>query len=327
LPSIIRSDAAGEFRLYDRNKQTLKPLFKSRTDIDGVALRPMETMTIPASDGVPLPGYLTLPADATGNGPLVLVIHGGPYARDDWGWGYSGAHQWLASRGYAVLSVNYRGSTGFGKHFANIADQGWGGRMQDDLTDAAAWAVAQGFADPKRIAFYGGSYGGYAALTAATKSPETFACIVDLFGISNLMTFVRNIPPYWDAWFSTWKRRLVDPDTEEGRQWLTEHSPLIRADRIIRPMLIGQGMRDVRVKPQESEQIVQAMQKRQIPVTYVTFADEGHGFVRQENRIAFNAVAETFFAQQARRSCGTDWGCLLRLYNQVRGGTRSDPRY
>ena len=290
-----RSDAAGEFRLYDRSKQTLKPLFKSRTDLDSVALRPMESVVIPASDGVPLPGYLTLPTDATRNGPLVLVIHGGPYARDDWG--YSGMHQWLASRGYSVLSVNYRGSTGFGKHFVNIADRGWGGRMQDDLTDAAAWAVAQGYADPKRIAFYGGSYGGYAALTAATKSPETFACIVDLFGISNLVTFMRNIPPYWDPWFSTWKRRLADPEIEEGRQWLTEHSPLIRADKIIRPMLIGQGMRDVRVKPQESEQIVQAMQKRQIPVTYVTFADEGHGFVRQENRIAFNAVAETFFAQ------------------------------
>lgn len=290
-----RSDTAGEFRLYDRSKQTLKPLFKSRTDLDGVALRPMESVIISASDGVPLPGYLTLPADAPRNGPLVLLIHGGPYARDSWG--YSGMHQWLASRGYGVLSVNYRGSTGFGKHFVNIADRGWGGRMQDDLTDAAAWAVAEGYADPQRIAFYGGSYGGYAALTAATKSPETFACIVDLFGISNLVTFMRNIPPYWEPWFSSWKRRLADPETEEGRQWLTEHSPLIRADRIVRPMLIGQGMRDVRVKPQESEQIVQAMQKRQIPVTYVTFSDEGHGFVRQENRIAFNAVVETFLAQ------------------------------
>jgi dipeptidyl aminopeptidase/acylaminoacyl peptidase len=290
-----RSDAAGEFRLYDRSKQTLKSLFKSRADLDGVALRPMEPVVIPASDGVPLPGYLTLPAGASGNGPLVLMIHGGPYARDYWG--YSGIHQWLASRGYGVLSVNYRGSTGFGKHFVNIADQGWGGRMQDDLTDAAAWAVAQGHADPRRIAFYGGSYGGYAALTAATKSPEAFACIIDLFGMSNLLTFMRNIPPYWESGFSTWKRRLADPETKEGRQWLIEHSPLIRVDRIVRPMLIGQGMRDVRVKPQESEQIVQAMQKRQLPVTYVTFADEGHGFVRQENRIAFNAVVETFLAQ------------------------------
>ena len=235
-------------------------------------------------------------------------------------------HQWLASRGYSVLSVNYRGSTGFGKHFVNIADRGWGGRMQDDLTDAAAWAVAQGYADPKRIAFYGGSYGGYAALTAATKSPETFACIVDLFGISNLVTFMRNIPPYWEPWFSTWKRRLADPEIEEGRQWLIEHSPLIRADKIIRPMLIGQGMRDVRVKPQESEQIVQAMQKRQIPVTYVTFADEGHGFVRQENRIALRGGGDVLRATP-RRSRGADWGCLLRLYNQVRSRTRSDPRY
>lgn len=290
-----RSDAAGEFRLYDRSKQTLKPLFKSRTDLDGIALRPMEPVVIPASDGVPLPGYLTLPAGAPRNGPLVLVIHGGPYARDYWG--YSGMHQWLASRGYGVLSVNYRGSTGFGKHFVNIADQGWGGRMQDDLTDAAAWAVAQGHADPRRIAFYGGSYGGYAALTAATKTPEAFACIIDLFGISNLLTFMQNVPPYWELGFSTWKRRLADPETKEGRQWLIDHSPLMRVDRIVRPMLIGQGMRDVRVKPQESEQVVQAMQKRQLPVTYVTFHDEGHGFVRQENRIAFNAVAEAFLAQ------------------------------
>jgi dipeptidyl aminopeptidase/acylaminoacyl peptidase len=290
-----RSDAAGEFRLYDRSDRSLKPLFKSRTDLDGVALRPMEPVVIPASDGVPLPGYLTLPADGAKNGPLVLVIHGGPYARDSWG--YSGMHQWLANRGYGVLSVNYRGFTGFGRQFVNIADQGWGGRMQDDLTETAAWAVAQGYANPKRIGYFGGSYGGYAALTAATKTPETFACIVDLFGPSNLVTVMRSFPPYWSTWLSVWKRRLADPETEEGRQWLTERSPLIHADRIVRPMLIGQGLRDVRVTPKESEQIVEAMRKQNIPVTYVTFSDEGHDFVRQENRIAFIAVAEAFLAQ------------------------------
>jgi len=290
-----RSDASTEFRLYGRHEQAFTPLFKARPGLDGLTLRPMRPVTIPASDGVSLPGYLTLPEDGFRGGPVVLAIHGGPYARDEWG--YSGTHQWLASRGYGVLAVNYRGSTGYGKRFIALADQGWGGRMQDDLTDAAAWLVAQGIADPKRLGFFGASYGGYAALTAATRSPETFACIVDLFGPSNLITLMRNVPSYWGSWFSTWKRRLADPETEEGRQWLTERSPLTHADRIARPLLIGQGLRDVRVKSQESEQIVQAMQERGIPVTYVTFADEGHGFVREENRLAFNAVAEAFLAQ------------------------------
>jgi dipeptidyl aminopeptidase/acylaminoacyl peptidase len=290
-----RSDAAGEYSVYDRGKQTMQTLFKTRTDLDDVALRPMQPVVIPTSDGVKVPGYLTLPADGARSGAFVLSIHGGPYARDEWG--YSSTHQWLANRGYGVLSVNYRGSTGFGKQFVAIADQGWGGRMQDDLTDAAAWAVVQGYADPKRIGFYGASYGGYAALTAATKTPETFACIVDLFGPSNLVTMMRNFPPYWSTWLATWKQRLADPETEAGRHWLTERSPLSNAERIVRPMLIGQGMRDVRVTPRESEQIVQAMRARQIPVTYVTFADEGHGFVRQENRLAFSAVMEAFLAQ------------------------------
>ena len=290
----FRPDAADGFCLYEREARKLTPLFKSRTDLDQVALRPMEPVIIPASDGVPLPGYLTLPKDNVKNVPFVLAIHGGPYYRDTWG--YNEIHQFLASRGYGVLSVNYRGSTGFGKRFVNLADKGWGGRMQDDLTDAAGWAIAQGYADPKRIGFFGESYGGYAALTAATKTPDTFACVIDLFGPSNLVTMMRSFPPYW-TWLSTWKRRLADPETEDGRAWLTERSPLTHADKIVRPLLIGQGMRDVRVTPKESEQIVQAMQERRIPVTYVTFPDEGHGFVRQENRVAFSAVAEAFLAK------------------------------
>jgi len=187
-----RSDAAGEFRIYHRAKQSFVPLFKTRSDLDVVALRPMASVVIRARDGVQLPGYLTLPTSAASGGPLVLLVHGGPYARDFWG--FQETHQWLANRGYAVLSVNYRGSTGFGKHFVNIADQGWGESMQDDLTDAAAWAVAQGHADPARIGFFGASYGGYAALTAATKTPETFNCIIDLFGPSNLVTEMQNKP-------------------------------------------------------------------------------------------------------------------------------------
>ena len=289
-----RSDAAGEFLLYDRNTCMLQPLFKARSDLEDVPLRPMRPVSIQARDGLALPSYLTLPSDDFRDGPLVMVIHGGPYARDIWG--YNGMHQWLANRGYAVLSVNFRGSTGFGKAFINAADQEWAGRMQDDVTDAAAWAVAQGYANPDRIGFYGASYGGYAALVAATQTPETFACIVDVFGPSNLVTLLQAIPPYWQTWFALWRRRLANPDSEEGKAWLMQRSPITRVDRITRPLLIIQGMNDVRVKPQESEQIVDALKQRGTPVTYATFADEGHGFVREENRLAFAAVMEAFLA-------------------------------
>jgi dipeptidyl aminopeptidase/acylaminoacyl peptidase len=290
-----RSDAAVEFRLFDRPKQTVTPLFKARNALDDVALRPMRPVSFPASDGVPIHGYLTLPADDFRDGPVVLLIHGGPYARDVWG--YSGRHQFLASRGYGVLSVNYRGSTGYGKRFVALADQGWGGRMQDDLTDAAAWIVQQGIADPKRLGFWGQSYGGYAALAAATKTPETFACIIDFYGPSNLVTLLRNSPPYWAPWLPAWYYRLADPATEEGRAWLTERSPLTYAGRVTRPLLIAQGLRDVRVTPVESAQFVKALQEGGIPVTYLTFSDEGHGYDRQENRLAVSAVAEQFLAQ------------------------------
>jgi dipeptidyl aminopeptidase/acylaminoacyl peptidase len=211
---VTRSDDAGEFLLYDRDARVLQPLFKARSDLDGVPLRPMRSVTVPARDGLMLLSYLTLPHDDFRNGPLVMLIHGGPYARDIWG--YNGMHQWLANRGYAVLSVNFRGSTGFGKAFIGAADQEWGGNMQDDLTDAAAWAVAEGYADPARIGFCGASYAGYAALVAATRTPETFACIIDIFGPSNLVTLMQAIPPYWQTWFALFRRRLAAPETEEG---------------------------------------------------------------------------------------------------------------
>jgi dipeptidyl aminopeptidase/acylaminoacyl peptidase len=292
---LSRSDAVGAFLLYDRNRRSVTKLFKASAGLDALALRPMQPVTIPASDGTPLPGYLTLPSDGAKAVPLVLVVHGGPYDRDVWG--FRADHQWLASRGYAVLSVNFRGSTGFGKKFVNLADQGWGGRMQDDLTDAVAWAVGQGHADAKRIGCIGGSYGGYAALMAAVKTPETFACIVDQCGPSSLLTMIENFPPYWATGLAIWKRRLADPATEEGRRWLAERSPLGRADRIVRPLLIFQGLRDVLVTPRESAQLVQALQLRKIPVSYVTFADEGHGLARQENNIAYAAVVEAFLAK------------------------------
>jgi dipeptidyl aminopeptidase/acylaminoacyl peptidase len=292
-----RDTESGEFALLDRQTREVRKLFVQRKALAEIPLRKMQPVIIPSRDGLRLNGYLTLPAQEAGGGrmPLVLVIHGGPYARDFWG--FNSIHQWLANRGYAVLSVNYRGSTGFGKAFIKAADREWGGRMHDDLIDAVDWAVAQGIADPKRVGFFGGSYGGYSALTAATKTPEVFACIVDLFGISNLITFMATIPPYWGPWFSVWKNRLGDPDTEAGRAFLAERSPINHLERATRPILIAQGMRDVRVVAAESEQMVAALKQRSVPVTYVTFPDEGHGFVRPQNRLAFYGVTEAFLAK------------------------------
>jgi dipeptidyl aminopeptidase/acylaminoacyl peptidase len=289
-----RDSESSEFALLDRSSRQVRKLFVDRKSLAGLPLRKLQPVVMPARDGLRLNGYLTMP-EGSGKVPLVLLIHGGPYLRDTWG--FSPTHQWLANRGYAVLSVNYRGSTGYGKAFVTKADKEWGGRMHDDLIDAVDWAVGQGIADPGRIGFFGGSYGGYSALTAATKTPEVFACIVDLFGISNLNTFMKTIPPYWGPWMSVWKNRLGDPDTEEGRAFLTERSPLTHIDRVVRPILIAQGMNDVRVVPAESEQMVTALKARGVPVTYITFSDEGHGFVRPENRLAFNAVAEAFLAK------------------------------
>jgi dipeptidyl aminopeptidase/acylaminoacyl peptidase len=233
--------------------------------------------------------------------PLVLLIHGGPYWRDLWG--FEPTHQWLANRGYAVLSVNYRGSTGYGKAFIAAADHEWGGKMQDDVIDGVNWAVGKGIADARRVGVIGSSYGGYSALTALTRTPEVFACVVDLFGIADLLTFMAAIPATWTSWFSVWKQRLGDPGTEAGRAFLRERSPLTHIDRAMRPVLIAQGLQDVRVTHAESERMARALEARGVPVTYVTFADEGHGFVRQPNRLAFNAIAEAFLAKHLGGTC------------------------
>jgi dipeptidyl aminopeptidase/acylaminoacyl peptidase len=294
--ALIQHDAASpEWVLYDRTARRVSPLFKARRNLDGLPLRPLEPVAFPALDGLKIPGYLTLPAAGARNVPMVLVIHGGPYARDEWG--FNSTHQWLANRGYAVLSINYRGSTGFGKAFVTAADREWGGKMHDDLIAGVNWAVARGIADPKRVGFFGGSYGGYAALVAATKTPEVFACIVDIYGIANLLTFMAAIPPYWGPGFSVWKNRIGDPDTEEGRAFLKERSPLTHIDRAFRPILIVQGLEDVRVTRAESEQMVASLRQRNVPVTYVVFPDEGHGFSKPKNQVAFRAVTEAFLAK------------------------------
>lgn len=288
---------------YDRGTGTLTKLFSARPKLEGKPLVPQWPVEIASRDNKTLVSYLTLPrsADANSDGkaetpvPLVLLVHGGPWARDSYG--YGSYNQWLANRGYAVLSVNFRGSTGFGKDFTNAGNGEWAGKMHDDLIDAVQWAVKQGVTTQDQVAIMGGSYGGYATLTGLTFTPDAFACGVDIVGPSNLNTLLSTVPPYWASFFEQLAKRMGDPRTDAGKKWLTERSPLTRADQIKKPLLIGQGANDPRVKQAESDQIVKAMQAKNIPVTYVLFPDEGHGFARPENNKAFNAVTEGFLAQ------------------------------
>lgn len=295
-----------EYYRYDRDGQgggTLTRLFSGRPALEGKPLVPMWPLELTSRDGKTLVSYLTLPphADANQDGkadapvPMVLLVHGGPWARD--AYGYSSYDQWLANRGYAVLSVNFRGSTGFGKDFTNAGDGEWAGRMHDDLIDAVEWAVDSGVTTADKVAIMGGSYGGYATLVGLTFTPDTFACGVDIVGPANLNTLLSTVPPYWASFYKQLVRRMGDPETDEGKAWLTERSPLSRVDAIRKPLLIGQGANDPRVKQDESDQIVDAMTAKNIPVTYVLFPDEGHGFARPENNKAFNAVAEGFLSQ------------------------------
>ena len=292
-----RDAGSGRFFHYDRAAKKARFLFKSHPALDAVPLVPLEPVVVRARDGLDLVCYLSRPREAEHGKPLpmVLCVHGGPWARDEWG--FQNTHQWLAERGYAALSVNYRGSTGFGKKFVNAANLEWAGRMHDDLIDAVDWAIGASIAEENRVGIFGASYGGYAALVGLTFTPEKFACGVDLFGISNLITFLRAVPDYWKPWQTLWKVRMDDYTTEAGQKFLQERSPLNHVGRIMRPLLIGQGANDVRVKPAESDQIVAAMQARGIPVTYVYYSDEGHGFRRPQNRRAFTAVAEMFLAK------------------------------
>ena len=255
----------------------------------------MKPVVITSRDGLKLHSYLTLPVGVPPRGlPMVLFVHGGPWARDSWG--YNSTAQWFANRGYAVLQVNYRGSTGYGKKFLNAGNRQWGQKMHDDLIDAVDWAVEQGVADPKKVAIFGGSYGGYAALAGVTFTPDIFACAVDIVGPSNLKTLIDAIPPYWKPMRAIFDVRMGNIDDPKDAELIKNASPLFKADKIKRPLLIGQGANDPRVKQAESEQIVEAIEKNGGKVTYVLYPDEGHGFARPENRIDFNARAEAFLA-------------------------------
>ncbi|MCJ7445893.1 MAG: S9 family peptidase [Methanotrichaceae archaeon] len=291
------------YYFYDRNKKKARFLLTNRKELEGQPLSKMNPIIIKSRDGLDLISYYTLPlkSDENEDGipeeplPMVLLVHGGPWSRDEWG--FDPLHQWLANRGYAVLSVNFRGSTGFGKNFTNSGDMEWGGKMHEDLIDSVNWAIRRGIADPKRVAIMGGSYGGYATLVGLTFAPEVFACGVDIVGVSNLITMMETIPPYWEPEFELYLTRVGDNRTEVGRAFLKERSPFFGVEKIVKPLLIAQGANDPRVKRNESDQIVQAMQKRNVPVTYLVYSDEGHGFARPENRLSFYAAAEAFLAK------------------------------
>ncbi|HEX5189456.1 MAG TPA: S9 family peptidase [Streptosporangiaceae bacterium] len=293
---------------YDRASKQGSFLFEHQPALSKYTLAPMVPFSFAARDGLTLHGYATFPPDGPSGGgvaggrspgqaqqslPTVLNVHGGPWARDMWG--YDPEAQWLANRGYLCLQVNFRGSTGYGKAFVNAGDREWGAKMQDDLTDTVGHAIAQGWSDPKRVAIYGGSYGGYAALAGATFTPEVYCCAVDIVGPSNLKTLIETVPPYWAPMIAQFHRRVGDPEKDVDFLW--SRSPLSRADQISIPLLIAQGANDPRVKQAESEQIVAALTKAGIDHEYMLFPDEGHGFAKPENRMIFYAAAEKFLAK------------------------------
>ena len=301
---VTAMEDSGPVKFYIYDHKTKKPtyLFSNRPALEKLELTHMAPVVIDARDGLKLVSYLSLPlgADKDGDGkpeaavPTVLLVHGGPWGRDDWG--YNPLHQLLTNRGYAVLSVNFRGSTGFGKKFINAADREWSGKMHDDLIDATEWAIKSGVAPKDKVCIMGGSYGGYSTLVGLTFTPDTFACGVDIVGPSNILTLINSVPPYWKPMLDMFKKRVGDWTTAEGKAKLEAQSPLSRVAAIKRPLLIGQGANDPRVKQAEADQIVKAMKDKGIPVTYVLFADEGHGFARPENNMAFWAVTEAFLS-------------------------------
>jgi len=283
-----------QYYAYSRGTKKGTLLFSVQPKLEEFTTAPMKFVEIQSRDSLTLASYLTLPAGVDPkNLPMVLNVHGGPWARDNWG--FNPEVQWMANRGYAVLQVNFRGSAGFGKKFLHAGDKEWGRKMQDDLTDAVKWAIAKGYADPKKVAIYGGSYGGYATLAGAAFTPDLYACGVDIVGPSNIMTLIASIPPYWQPLVKLFYTRVGDPQTEEAM--LKERSPLFSANKIKIPMLIGQGANDPRVKQAESEQIVAALKGNEQYVEYIVYPDEGHGFARPENRLDFYGKSEKFLAK------------------------------
>lgn len=300
LVAFTTDDGPVYYYTYDRDSKTSSFLFSNQPVLEELSLASMQPVAYSARDGLTIHGYLTTPVGIPAqNLPAVLLVHGGPWARDTWG--YDPEAQWLANRGYAVLQVNFRGSTGYGKTFLNAGNREWAAKMHDDLLDAVNWLVERGIADRSKVAIMGGSYGGYATLVGLTFTPEVFAAGVDIVGPSNIITLMQSIPPYWEPIKAQMYHRIGNMETEED--FLKSRSPLFFIDRIQKPLLIGQGANDPRVKQAESDQIVEAMRQADKPVEYVLYPDEGHGFARPENRLHFYAIAEEFLAKYLGGRC------------------------
>ncbi len=293
LVAYMTDDGPYYYYVFDRTSKTFTFLFSNQPKLEGLPLSSMEPIVYTARDGLTIHAYLTKPVGVATPVPTVLLVHGGPWSRNTWG--YNSEAQWLANRGYAVLQINFRGSTGYGKAFLNAGNREWAAKMHDDLLDGVNWLVETGIAQQDKIAIMGGSYGGYAALVGLTFSPDVFACAVDIVGPSNLITLLQTIPPYWEPRKASLYHRVGNLETEP--EFLKLRSPLFFVDRIQKPLLIGQGANDPRVKVAESEQIVNAMKQAGKPVEYVLYTDEGHGFARPENRLHFYAIAEEFLAK------------------------------
>ena len=284
----------GAYYFYDRATGDFRELAQLSPWLNEDELAPMKPVQYTARDGLVIHGYLTLPAHSDGkNLPVVINPHGGPWARDSWG--YDSEVQFLASRGLAVLQMNFRGSTGYGRAFWEAGFKQWGRAMQDDITDGVQWLIDQGIADPKRVGIYGGSYGGYAVLAGLAFTPDLYACGVDYVGVSNIFTLLETIPPYWELGRKMMYEQIGDPEKE--KDLLEAASPVFHADRIKAPLFVAQGANDPRVKKAESDQIVEALRKRGVDVEYMVKDNEGHGFLNEENRFDFYRAMERFFSK------------------------------
>ncbi|HLL42142.1 MAG TPA: prolyl oligopeptidase family serine peptidase, partial [Segetibacter sp.] len=280
-----------KYYLYDFATKEFKEAANPYPWIKPENMAVMKPVTFQSRDGLTIHGYLTLPKDVEPkNLPVVVNPHGGPWARDVWG--FNPEVQFLANRGYAVLQMNFRGSTGYGKKYWQASFKQWGKKMQDDVTDGVEWLKKQGIADPKRIGIYGGSYGGYTTLAAITFTPDLYACAVDYVGVANLFTFMNTIPPYWKPYLDQFHEMVGDPSKDS--LLLAEASPVLHADRIKVPLFIAQGANDPRVNKAESDQMVAALKKRGIDVEYMVKNDEGHGFHNQDNQYDFYGAMERF---------------------------------
>jgi dipeptidyl aminopeptidase/acylaminoacyl peptidase len=283
----------GAYYFYDMESEELMKLAEVSPWLDEEKLSPMQPIKYTSRDGLTIHGYLTLPDNVEAkNLPLVVNPHGGPWARDNWG--YNPEVQLLADRGYAVLQVNFRGSTGFGKEFWTASFKEWGQTMQNDITDGVNWLIGQGIADQNRIAIYGASYGGYATLAGLTYTPDLYACGVDYVGVSNLNSFLQTIPPYWKPFLEMMYEMVGDPATDQ--EMLDAYSPALNSDKITSPLFVVQGANDPRVNIDESDQIVRALRERGVDVPYMVKYDEGHGFSNEENRFDFYKAMTGFLA-------------------------------